>query len=215
MKYYSLKELSSRRGLFQADVRRPYGFERPESSTKMSSRAYAAVAPDLESIVVADDAEMTDVLSLANMTGQGLLVSGRARAVLDRHRLMPHQWFPATVLPPGGWQGGARATAYHWLHLVSFTSHIDYPNSKFHFDRTSERKGEEVSLATEEEYLSNKEKFSIKALLIKPTVEMSGLDLVTFLGFAPHIFASERLVGALKTEGITGLEYHGTDILMS
>jgi hypothetical protein len=75
--------------------------------------------------------------------------------------------------------------------------------------------GDEVTLVSDEDYLAAERKLSIDAYVIYPSGDMAGLDLVAFLAFCPHIFASEQLVGALKTESITGLEYHETNILMS
>jgi hypothetical protein len=150
------------------------------------------------------NAKLTDVLSQAAISAQGLLVSDRMKSVLENHAIMKHRYYPVTIKMKN------ENFTYYWLHLNDdFTGYIDYKQTEFYWTKSTFRKGN-IQLSNFQEYLQKKQEngrlwdVSIDKLKLADNFDNS-LNLVSFFPFDLKIYVSSNLKIILSNEQITGL----------
>ena len=104
-----------------------YDFKGPHSVHKLNFREFPDFAPDIR-FKLAKGAKLTDMLSQAAISAHGFLISPRLKEAFEQFKIVPHQYYPATIEDHQG-----NLHQYFWMHLVweIGKEFIDYNNSIF------------------------------------------------------------------------------------
>lgn len=152
-------------------------------------------------------AQLTDVLSQAAISAQGLLVSEQLKGIIEQYKIMKHKFYPATV------DVKSKTFSYYWLHLVdtSFLHKIDYKRSDFFRTEYGFRE-DDIKLNSFDDYKKKKEKFGNMGTIESDFLfidESSFVDyqLITFPLFDDKIYVSSKLFSTLQKKGIKGIEF--------
>jgi hypothetical protein len=156
--------------------------------------------PNLDSFVLYKKSHLTDVISAGFIGGRGLFVSDRFKKLLQKFNLTNHIFFPATVIKDD------QIYKYYWMHLVNsdYRKYVVFSKTKF-----SNRP--RLKLKNYNEYLKyNNEKDPLDFLragfvTLNKNFNQT-LDLFMISKFDQKLYASDRLIKAIKEARITGLE---------
>lgn len=150
-------------------------------------------------------AKLTDVLSQAAISAQGLLISKKLKTLLEEHNLMRHKFYPSLVKTRDG------DVVYYWLHLCqSYAEFIDYKQSVFCWTKFELQQGE-IDVSSIEDYNKKKKEHDINwgvdVESIKLTDKFSpNIDVFSFMPFDFTLYISDRLRNQLLDLRITGLK---------
>jgi hypothetical protein len=154
-------------------------------------------------------AKLTDILSNAAITGDGLIMSDKAKAIFSKFNLMKNKFFNANIIMLKTNQ----TVPYNYFHPSDpeLSKVIDYKKSKFSETEWTFKK-DSIEITSYEHYLDMKAKdedakFGVRLEEVYVTEHFDKtLDLFTFLPFC-DTFISGRLRDGLMAEGITGLVF--------
>jgi len=154
---------------------------------------------------LASKAKLTDILSQAAISANGLLVNQKVKDILEGFNLMQHRYYPVTVHIK-------KPTAqYYWLHLVdnSLITFVDFPNSQFYRTKFS-YKEDDITLETYQDYLKKLDEFGFMCSIESDSIKLNNnfdrsLDLYMIAPFDSRPYFSEKLWNAFESEGITGI----------
>ena len=153
-------------------------------------------------------AKITDVLSQAAISADGLIVSEKVKRLLSNFKLIEHFFYPIEIEVKTDLQ-------YYWLHLVAPLSNldwVDFTNSSFFLKKGLRNIGE-VALSSIEDYKEKKKEqgslIRIKAskLVLGESFNRS-LDLFVLPRFGTSIYISEKLKSQIIENNISGIELH-------
>jgi hypothetical protein len=154
---------------------------------------------------LASKAKLTDVLSQAAISANGLLINEKVKNIIEHYNVMRHLLYPVFL------KTKRNTEQYYWLHLVDndMIKFIDFSNSKFYQTKFG-FKEKEVSISSNEEYINIKTTLewmdSIKADSITLNKEFDfSLDLFVMDDFDTRPYISETLWDHLQKEKVTGL----------
>lgn len=172
--------------------------------------------PDLDYFIVQPRAKLSDLLSVAPVTG-GFLISDRLKAVLETCNLPPHRYYLASVMHKKDLY-----STYHWMHIISnHADQVDYPKSTF-FIATNFFKIGDIELSSKEDYLQKLQKLKAdneSTVTIKATEVCFNnnfdrtLDLFKIGNFNADCFISSSLRQKIIDAKITGVQITNTDLL--
>lgn len=156
--------------------------------------------PNLDSFILYKKAGLTDTISAGYIGGRGLLVSERFKKLLQKFNLANHIFFPATVIKDD------KANKYFWMHLVN----SDYRKNVI-FTKTKFSNWPRLKLKDYKDYLRFDKEEDTFGQLRAGFVTLDKkfdktLDLFMISAFDQNLYASKRLVDAIKEAYITGLE---------
>jgi hypothetical protein len=163
--------------------------------------------------VLQPGAKLTDVLSQAAISANGLLISHRFKVLLDKFQLMQHKFYRTTIITTESQE------IYYWLHFVdtSYKNKIDYEQSVFYWTKSTFKK-DIIKLASYDEYLELKKQngilWGVKAEKIKLDQSFDKpLDMFSCLPFDLGIYISAKLYDALLEQKITGINIQESELL--
>jgi len=156
--------------------------------------------PNLDSFLLYKKAGLTDTISTGYIGGRGLLVSERFQRLLQNFNLTKHIFFPATVFKED------KVIKYFWMHLVDsdYRTNVIFPKTKF-------SNWPKLKLKDYQDYLrfnKDEDKFGILRAG-KVTLDKffdTTLDLFMISEFDQNLYASQKLIDAIKENKITGLQ---------
>jgi hypothetical protein len=155
-------------------------------------------------------AKLTDILSQAAISADGLLINEKVKTVFENFNLMNHIFFPVSIKTKDG------VLNYYWLHLnESFISAIDYKNSTFCWTEY-ELEQDSVDIISFEDYIVKKKKNGIywgvngETIKLLPNKFKDEIDLFNLGPFDFTIYISDRLKEALEKANISGIEIEET-----
>jgi hypothetical protein len=156
---------------------------------------------------------LTDVLSQAAISANGLLISQRLKVLLDKFQLMPHKFYRTAIVTMEGQK------IYYWLHFVdnSYKDKIDYDRSVFYWTKSTFKK-DIIKLASYDEYLELKKQNGILWGVKAEKIELNQffdkhLDMFSCLPFDLGIYISAKLYDVLLQEKITGINIKESELL--
>jgi hypothetical protein len=172
---------------------------------RLSNDEFPAFTPTLNFELV-KKAKLTDVLSQAAISAQGLLINEQFKKLLEEFNLMQHKFYAATVKTKKG------DTQYYWMHLSDrdLINCIDYKASKFFRTEYGYRE-ENIELTSFDDYKSKKAKFGKMGTIQSDFIKLNdkfpkNLDCFILPLFDAHLYLSESLTTAVRGENITGIE---------
>jgi hypothetical protein len=220
MKYYLLdNEVSNKKtvGKYpQTAYVLGYDFNAPNSMHKLSYFEFPNFIPDLR-FSLEKGAKFSDVVNKSNMTADGFLLNTKARTVFEKFKLVPHQYYEATITD----LKTNITLPYFWLHLVNNTYEgIDFQRSSFLFTDYSLNRFTDAPTHFENAttFLNYKEQLvnkigrtfsiSIEHLVLTEEIKKQDINLLFFAGglFSCYI-VSEVFIEAVQEAGITGLQW--------
>lgn len=157
-------------------------------------------------------AKLTEILSQATISADGLLISEKVKDILEKHDLLDHRFYSASVKDQKG-----KSHPYFWLHLVAkpeYLNWIDFPNSKFLLEKGI-RNFENISINSKEEYDQKVREANDMETLADIVVDKivctplfnNKLSLFVFPKIDNRIFVSSDLKEELVSGSITGIEF--------
>ncbi len=190
------------------------GLNGPRSMKNLVSWRFPEQPPQLDYLIMAKRAKLTDVLSVGFISARGYLVSERLKQLLEGFNLMPHRFYPGKVEYKG------TLFNYYFLHLVCDSYRlIDFEKTKFYITTSGVKTNDNLIIKYEEDLKKMRKEMpmskSIKAekLYFSTFFENQPLDLFYFIGLHPDIFISEKLKTALEVMDITGLNIKEQNII--
>jgi hypothetical protein len=171
-----------------------------------------ASPPPFGTMPLANGARLTEVLSAAPISGYGLIVDARTRAVLSQLNLGRHAFHPLKV------RFGERVLPYDWLQLDNdVTPLVDFAKSEFWLAPSDETIAPRpLRSANEAEWRARlarlRDEPGLGSLAPKHVVFVAGVeppDLFHFPG-APELYASKRLMDAFRRGKIRGVLFAPT-----
>lgn len=207
-KYYTLK-LSS-------DAKKTGSFPQADCLTQFHAHQlkygrFPDFKPEL-SFALEKKAKLTDVLSQASVSADGLLINERVKDIFEKYNLIDHCFFSAQVRDQK-----EKSHLYYWLHLVAkqeYIDWIDFPGSTFLLEKGIGN-FEHVRINSKEEY-DQKEREAedmdtLATIVIDRIVGSSSFDkklsLFVFPKIDNRIFVSSDLKEELSNSGVTGIEF--------
>jgi hypothetical protein len=165
--------------------------------------------PNLDSFILHGRAKMTDMLSVAVISG-GFLVSERFKAILESFSLPEHKFYQARLK-----HKGKLFEHFYWLHIIcDLTEFVDYPASSFFAYLNYSQDIGNIDIISKEDYERKRAKLkkdnpertiTVWAKSITLTAGFDNtLDLFEISSFMNNVFISERLQKAIVEGGITG-----------
>lgn len=152
-------------------------------------------------------AKLTDLVDASNISARGLLVSEKMKNIISEFNILNHKFYPANLEFKG------ETLRYYWLHIVNTTLEgIDFLNSNFIEVGYTRRKEKDVEINSHEEYdrITCDMMIDCDKIVLQPSFKE--YDLFFFPCISSDLFASERLINALKANKITGIEIEESDI---
>ncbi len=89
-----------------------YDYDAPDSIRNLPDTTIPAFEPNFRSVLLEDQAVLTDLVGAVPLPPWGFLVSQRFRAILDGFVLALHKYFPVPMV-----YRGHEVNGYWWLHL--------------------------------------------------------------------------------------------------
>lgn len=157
------------------------------------------------------NAKLTDVLSQASISADGLLINSKVRDILNEFTLMTHRYYKCVVR-----DNRDNLHDYYWIHLIdnSLLNKIDYPNSKFYAREYGFRE-HDVELTSYEDYeiqrrqLGDMWGIGSDCLKLKDNSDFPDLFRVPLLG--NEIVVRPKLAESMRINGVTGLVIEETN----
>lgn len=106
-----------------------YDYKSSRSVHQLEGGALPSFEPEFGTILMEEDANLTDIVSSAPIPNSGILLSSRTKTILDRFRLPPHRYFPVLLS-----QTGKTVEGYYWLQISEpkgALDAVDFGNSNF------------------------------------------------------------------------------------
>jgi len=153
---------------------------------------------------LASKSKLTDILSQAAISANGLLVNQKVKDILARFNLMQHRYYPVTVYIK-------KSTAqYYWLHLVdnSLITFVDFPNSQFYTTKFG-YKEEDIILDSYQDYLTKLDGLGFMGGIGSDSIKLNdnfdtNTDLFIISEFDSRPYFSKKLWNFIQSENITG-----------
>lgn len=161
MKYYILKEAcaTNETGPVYPQIQKwkpGYNGDKENSFytyLEKSKKDFADFAPDLDGLVMHGRAKPTDLVSA--FTSGGFLMSEKLKMLFEKHKIVPHRFYPARIIHKGNYIG-----TYFWMHIISdLTDFVDYANSTFVISKISGLNAVPITLNDKRDYLTKSELF--------------------------------------------------------
>jgi hypothetical protein len=155
--------------------------------------------PPSISLSMSFKAKWTDLMSSFVTPGYvGMLVSDRAKALLQNYHLPPHRWVGMDVFGTDRSHRNYAVLNYDWDCPA-----IDYPNSEF-LDEIEETS---VHFETYQDWLTLNKVPPAPPLIIPTRLVLhSPMDLL-LIPFSTQVIFSERLKNAIEASSLTGFEF--------
>lgn len=158
-------------------------------------------------------AKLTDVLSQASVSANGLLVNEKTKAILEKYTMSEHRFFPASVMD----KKGKIHSEYYWLHLVAREAYfdwIDFPKSKFLLEKGIGN-FEEIQINSKEDYdlkVREADNMEILADIVADKIVFTpafneNLSVFVLPKIDIHVFITSELKEALVNNSISGIEF--------
>lgn len=161
-------------------------------------------------------AKLTEVLSQASISANGLLINERVKVIFEKYELIDHRFFPAPVKDQKG-----KIHSYYWLHMVAKEEYfhwIDFTNSRFLLE-IGIRNFKPISINSKEEYdqklreaddmaddMDTLADIVVDKIACSPSFNKK-LSLFVFPKVDIRIFVSNDLKEELISSGVTGIEF--------
>ena len=156
--------------------------------------------PNLDSFVLYKKAGLTDTISAGYISGRGLLISGQFKKIIQQFNLTGNIFFPAGVIKD------KIKHNYFWMHLVDsdYRKNVVFPKTRF-------SNWPKLKLKDYRDYLrfdKEEDEFGqLRANFVTLNKKFDRtLDLFMISAFDQNLYASEKLIDAIKKNKITGLE---------
>lgn len=150
-------------------------------------------------------ATLTDVLSQATISADGLLVSEKFKDILNSFSLITHRIYPVTI------NTKKASLTYFWVHLSdTLKKYINYDASVFYWTEF-ECQQDMLKIKSFDDYLKKKQKHDmnwsvdIEEIALNSNFE-NNIDLFIFNPFDYTIYISEALKKSISENNITGLD---------
>jgi hypothetical protein len=179
----------------------------PDSYYNVYSNVFPDFIPNLNYLVLHEDAILTDVLSAA-VISSGFIVNEKVKNVLSQHKLPPHKFYPATIEHRGVFYQN-----YSWFFYVcDVLDYINYQQTEFYIGDFFGKKIESCENITSSNLLRSLMEVlpfgrAVNSSLVYFNEQLSEqLDLfkVSFGNYGTYV--SEALYDALSTNSISGIE---------
>ncbi len=187
-------------------------FDMPDSMTKLNNRTFPKIEPDLR-FELEEDSILTDLVSPSNISARGLLLSKRAKMVLQVFPMMPHKFYSAQLKHSGV------IYEYFWLHPVreSFDS-IDFSNSQFHLANLAMVKIRDLHISSQADYIQVKAENRMKHVRADKLTLFSNSEerkhhVTMFPPLHSKILISQELKNSIQENNLTGFDFSDQSIL--
>mgnify|MGYP001796075788 CR=1 FL=1 len=150
-------------------------------------------------------AKLTDVISQASISAQGLLINNNAMEVLEKFQLPPHSYVPCTIYDQ---EGGAYGYSYLVLRNSDHSRLIDFEHTVFHYYQFGFQK-DHIGISSFKAFEEAKKSLPSKDWWISATdlrLKSNPFDLIFLSGYLGEIIVSEGLKDELRKNRITGID---------
>lgn len=152
-----------------------YDFNGPNSVHKLDSDSFPDFIPDIRYKLV-KRAKLCDVMEKSNISSNGLLINEKVKTVLEQYKMIPHEYYPATIEDKG------IIHQYYWLHFVwkNGINHLDFANSKFQINEFGENLGD-IKLNSYKELINKQSELGFMKMIFNYDSLMFDIDFDLFI----------------------------------